>query len=163
MEEKDMRDMSDTGKEAGEEKFILGIDPGTYKVGLAVVKTTNRGLYFRRIVTLSELLRVVEMLVEEFMPELLILGDGTGHKFILQLLRRKFPWGPKIVLFPERNTTLRARQLYISQARGFIDTVIRFFKSFFIDVDDLAAYLIALDYLEGELDPKRYNVKRKGS
>ncbi len=141
------------------EEFILSIDPGTFKCGIAVVNIRNHEMVFRKIVHVSELLGIVEVLVEEFMPKVILIGDGTGHKFIRDLLTRKLRGKPHLKVVPERNTTMRARQLFVSEARNPLEGLIKFLKSFFVEVDDLAAYIIALDYLMGNLD--RHDERRR--
>ena len=142
-------------------RFLLSIDPGTYKIGLAVINVNTGDLAFKRIVTLGEFMDLVEVLASEFLPEVIVLGDGTGHKFLFEVLRKRFKGKYRVLLFPERNTTLRARQFYVSQGRNLIDTILRFFRVSFMEVDDIAAYLIGLDYLNSLSEKEKKDRKRR--
>jgi len=124
-------------------RAILALDPGTDKCGLALVSAEGQVLAHDVVPT--------QGVVEKVRPQLgegvrLIVGAGTGHKAVADLLRRA---GLNFELVEERNTTLIARRLYwqANPPRGWRRLVPKGLLLPPEPVDDWAAVALARRYL----------------
>ncbi len=139
------------------DEFIVAIDPGTRKCGIAVIESVKGKGVVLRVVRKEELLKALIPLLEEFMPETVVMGDGTGHKevrdMIVPLLDSR---GIRLVIFPERSTTVKAARLYVDMVSNPIAKLFRFIKSLFINLDDLAAMVIGLEFLKAQRKHQAY-------
>ena len=88
--------------------FVMGIDPGRDKCGVAVLSTTGE-IQFQRVVPTDELADVVKTLSARFALSTVILGDGTTHKSAAKKLSDA---GLTFKLVDEKHTTEEARRLY---------------------------------------------------
>jgi len=100
----------------------LAIDPGTQKAGVAIADLPDQPLpeaqllntvqlLHRAVVSIEELFTCLPGWLEQYKPQRLLLGAGTGSKALLARLKERFPhlrWE----LVEERDTTLQARRLY---------------------------------------------------
>ncbi|GBC92020.1 hypothetical protein HRbin15_00481 [bacterium HR15] len=110
----------------------LAIDPGTQKAGVAIAELPDQSrmedksptepnrfdellntvqILHRAVLPLEELLERLPVWLEQYAPQRLLLGAGTGSKALLARLKERFPhlhWE----LVEERDTTLQARRLY---------------------------------------------------
>ncbi len=134
------------------DRFLLAIDPGTRKCGLAIIEVSQRRLLLLKIVNLDKLPNILKLYFEEFMLKTIVIGDGTGYKIVKTIIEDMFGSKVKIYRVQERSTTLKARQLYVKMAKNPLDWLIRFIKSFFVNLDDLSAYIIGLRYLNNGND-----------
>lgn len=89
---------------------ILAIDPGKDKCGIAVL-SNNKIVLERKVISRKSLSVEIMGILSRFEIDTIILGGGTGSKDINKELR-KFIQEVKIVLFPEKFTTLDARKRY---------------------------------------------------
>ncbi|MCC2668672.1 MAG: hypothetical protein K0Q72_1143 [Armatimonadetes bacterium] len=127
---------------------VLAVDPGREKCGLAVVDS-ERGILARGVVPTSTVAAVVREWNKAHRPELLVVGDGTAGKRVGAALSEiRLP----LEVFPEVNTTLRARTRYFQEhpRRGWRRLVPTTLQTPPIPVDDYAAVLIAEDYLAAQ-------------
>ena len=88
--------------------FVMGIDPGRDKCGLAVLSAAG-DIKFQRVVATNELADVIKTLSAQFELSTVILGNGTTHKFAAQKLSDA---GLTFQLVDEKHTTEEARRLY---------------------------------------------------
>ena len=88
--------------------FIMGIDPGRDKCGVAVLTAAGE-INFQRVVATDELADVLKTLAADFAIDTVILGDGTTHKSAAEKIRAA---GLKFLLVDEKHTTEEARRLY---------------------------------------------------
>ena len=88
--------------------FVMGIDPGRDKCGVAVLSSTGE-IKFQRVVATDELADVVKNLSAQFELSTVILGDGTTHKFAAKKVSDA---GLTFKLVDEKHTTEEARRLY---------------------------------------------------
>ena len=131
--------------------MILAIDPGTSKIGFAVMDRAGRpgpqGVvplqgWERRLAELADLGRI----------RIVVLGDGTNRVNIEQGLKRLLPQ-VVIVAVNERGSTVDAWRLKREAEAGrnlpkqFWFTLKQLFSP--EPVDDYAARVLALRYLEG--------------
>lgn len=88
--------------------YIIGIDPGRDKCGVAVL-TSDSEIIFEEVIPTAEFESAVKMLSAQYKFELAILGNGTTHKYAEEVLRR-LKLTVKIV--DEKFTTEEARREY---------------------------------------------------
>ncbi|MBO8127179.1 MAG: Holliday junction resolvase RuvX [Firmicutes bacterium] len=98
---------------------ILALDPGTDKLGIAVL-TDSKEVLFRAVVARSQLTERFGELVGKYNPNVVVLGSGTGSEsFKEELKRRKLvPEDCKIVLVDEYRTSEAARRQYLAEHRS---------------------------------------------
>ena len=151
--------------------MLLGIDPGINKCGWALVNF-NGTLYasgiipsdmpvdwFLALSLVGELrVRLLQPWTKEppdsFSDEnvaCIILGTGTGSKRIKEQLKNYYSES-EIILTEEKFTTLKARDLYwqLHPPRGFWRLLPISILGIPRDIDDLAAWAIALRKIETE-------------
>ncbi len=100
----------------------LAIDPGTQKAGVAIAELPDQPVseeqlpdtaqvLLRAVIAIDELMARLPEWLQQYAPQQLLLGAGTGSRALLSRLKAQFPdrhWQ----LVEERDTTLQARQLY---------------------------------------------------
>lgn len=91
-------------------KYILAIDPGKEKCGLAVIDEVGN-VQLLKAISLLDFTASVKDICENFQLEHILLGDGTGSKDFQQRLK-EFVKVDSIEIVDEKNTTLLARELY---------------------------------------------------
>jgi RNase H-fold protein (predicted Holliday junction resolvase) len=133
-------------------RYILGIDPGNYKIGIAILDTKNNTIIYKNITKIFNFLDVIQTMINEYEIIKIVLGNGTGYKKILFLINslnslQNFSKNLSVEIISEHNTTFQARKLYINEAKNWLAKLIRFIKSFFIDIDDYSAIVILQKYL----------------
>lgn len=96
------------------EKTVLAIDPGSRKLGMALVKRTSENklnLLWHKICPVEML---ASALVEANATEtysMVIVGNGTGSNDLVTELRREQP-SIGILIVNEKDTTMQARERY---------------------------------------------------
>ena len=118
-------------------------------MGLALAEQVGgewRVLY-RAVVPMEHLHDTLQAVLAEYAPERLLVGAGTGAKRLLPQLRAWFPhfsWEP----VAERDTTLRARELYFQYhpPRGWRRLLPKGMRVPPEPYDDYAALAIILQY-----------------
>jgi RNase H-fold protein (predicted Holliday junction resolvase) len=133
-------------------RYILGIDPGNYKIGIAILDTKNNTIIYKNIIKIFNFLDVIQTMINEYEIIKIVLGNGTGYKKILFLINslnspQNFSKNLSVEIINEHNTTFQARKLYVNEAKNWLAKLIRFIKSFFIDIDDYSAIVILQKYL----------------
>lgn len=89
--------------------MYLAIDPGSAKCGLALVDPAGR-LVRQETLPIRSVLESVSCYLEQYRPDRIILGRGTGYqKWRLELARIS---GREPILVEEKDSTLLARRLY---------------------------------------------------
>lgn len=126
---------------------VLGVDPGTRKVGLAVIDATGVTLEIA-IEPEPDVAGRVRALVQRHAIEAIAMGTGTHAAAVTARLA---DLGIPIVMVDERETTLRARSLYFADhpPRGWRRLIPLGMQLPPRPIDDYAAVLIARRYLEG--------------
>lgn len=132
------------------QNFILAIDPGSDKVGYAIL---NFDLSHGEmgIVYLSEVHRIFKKFCEaaEEKPQALVIGNGTAAQAVCKLynsLELEVP----VRFAEEKNTTYKARARYFSEnpPTGFWKLVPLGLQMPPRPIDDYAALLIGEKYLQ---------------
>ena len=119
---------------------ILGIDPGTRKIGFAILDGGG-GIVVRGIEPPERLVERLNELLAEYPVEVIALGRGTNASEVGADLRAL---GVPIHLVDERETTLGARTLYFLEhpPRGWRRLIPRGMQLPPCPIDDYAAVLI---------------------
>jgi RNase H-fold protein (predicted Holliday junction resolvase) len=127
---------------------VLGIDPGTRKVGFAIAADTESPPLALGIEPLETLVDRLMPLLRRYPVDALALGAGTNASRVAKLLGAL---GLPVHLIDEHDTTYRARALYFaanppSGWRRLIPLGLQLPPR---PIDDYAALLIARRYIEG--------------
>ncbi|WP_312336671.1 pre-16S rRNA-processing nuclease YqgF [Anaerospora hongkongensis] len=94
-------------------QYIIAVDPGREKCGIAVVNSSEDAV-LQRVVETTELVSCVRQLAERYAALTVILGDGTAHQQAETELRG-VQVGDKLLnveLINEKHSTEEARHLY---------------------------------------------------
>jgi hypothetical protein len=138
---------------------LIVIDPGREKHGVAVVDARGTCLA-RTILPGVELIPQVLRWQEGLGPARLLLGDGTGHREVLHLLREA---GLSAEVVPEQDTTRRARIRYFTEhpPSGWRRLLPVGLLTPPNPIDDYAALIIAEDFLAGATPQKNLGENRE--
>ena len=130
---------------------VLGIDPGTRKVGYAVIDDAGRTVELG-IEPIEGFGARIKGLLARWTIETIAVGTGTNAQILSCELS---PLGLPIVFVDERETTLRARSLYFADhpPRGWRRLIPLGMQLPPRPIDDYAAVLIARRYLADEGNP----------
>jgi RNase H-fold protein (predicted Holliday junction resolvase) len=88
--------------------YLLAIDPGRDKCGLAVL-TSDGGVVQKLTVKIDEVADKIARFIDAYDPISVCIGDGTGSGNIRKLISGLYKGTVSTV--PERGTTLEAREL----------------------------------------------------
>ncbi|MHB8178234.1 MAG: RuvC family protein [Vulcanimicrobiaceae bacterium] len=124
---------------------VLGVDPGTAKVGYAVLDPAGLVLV-RGIVPPRELSELLARLAAAQAIDVVALGSGTNARQVRAILEGM---GLPLCSIDERETTLRARALYFAEhpPHGWRRLIPIGLQLPPVPIDDYAAVLIARRYL----------------
>lgn len=125
---------------------VLGIDPGTRKVGFALIQDAVSPPLARGIEPLESLVARVAPLLADHPIAAVALGAGTNARRLAQMLE---VFGVPVHLIDETDTTYRARTLYFADhpPRGWRRLVPLGLQLPGRPIDDYAAMLIARRYI----------------
>ncbi len=122
--------------------MLIALDPGQ-NLGIAFIEEDTSRLLWCEVITL-EGLRTLDV------PpgSTFVVGDGTGHEKVLQVLQER---GLTFTLVDEMGTTLEAKDLYFQAhpPKGLLKFLPKGMWAAPRNLDDYAAYAIALRYLQG--------------
>lgn len=130
-------------------KYLLALDPGSEKIGTAVLDYQAQEQE-KTIVKTEELIDHLKEIFKIYQIEEIIIGNGTGAEKIIKLLKNNFE-SLKIELVEEKFTTEEAQARYLKEKpmsnyekllRKFIDWKLK------KPLDDYAALIIAEKYLK---------------
>jgi RNase H-fold protein (predicted Holliday junction resolvase) len=127
-------------------QVVLGIDPGTRKVGFALIDAADAPALARGIEPLETLIERLRPLLQEHPIAAVALGGGTNAARIGAALA---VLGAPVHIIDERDTTYRARALYFAEHpptgwRRLLPIGLQLPPG---PIDDYAAMLIARRYL----------------
>ncbi len=127
---------------------ILGVDPGTRKVGFAVVDAEGQARDLG-ISPIADFGARVRLLLEQWTIAVIAVGTGTNARTLGGELAGL---GVPVTYVDERETTLRARSLYFADhpPRGWRRLIPLGMQLPPRPIDDYAAVLIARRYLADE-------------
>jgi len=134
--------------------YLLALDPGSDKVGTAVLDYQAQEKE-KTIVKIDELLDHLEEIFKTYQIEEIIIGNGTGAEEIIELLKNSLK-DKKISLVEEEFTTEEAQTRYLKEKpMSNYEKLLRKIVSWKLKkpLDDYAALIIGEKYLE-KLDKK---------
>jgi RNase H-fold protein (predicted Holliday junction resolvase) len=134
------------------EELVIAIDPGREKCGVAVVHKT-RGLLHKEIVPTSGLVAKVAVLLSEFQPNAVILGNRTSSQTARQQLNDLLTSANedrKLVLVDEHRSTDEARTRYWQEnpPQGWKRLIPVTMQVPSVPVDDYVAVILAERYFQ---------------
>ncbi len=91
---------------------VLAVDPGTAKVGYAIVRPDGTVLK-HGIAEVADIGGIAADAVEAHGVETIIIGDGTGRERVLELIGERVCTA-ELVIVSERDSTLEARDVYFA-------------------------------------------------
>jgi RNase H-fold protein (predicted Holliday junction resolvase) len=127
-------------------RAVLGIDPGTRKVGFALVEDMESPAIARGIEPLESLVERIAPLLAQHPISAVALGSGTNATRLARMLESL---GVPVHVIDETDTTYRARALYFAEhpPRGWRRLLPLGLQVPPGPIDDYAAMLIARRYL----------------
>jgi len=128
------------------EGVVMAIDPGSSKVGLAVVRSDGQVLH-RAVLAIEECERDLASLYQRFRPQCLVVGSGTGFRAMEMLLRRVLPDVPMQVV-DEAYTSEQARRRYLREnpPKGWRKLIPSWLRTPDRPYDDYVAVILAERY-----------------
>jgi len=125
---------------------VLGVDPGTRKVGFALVEDMESPAIARGIEPLESLVERIAPLLAQHPISAVALGSGTNATRLARMLESL---GVPVHVIDETDTTYRARALYFAEhpPRGWRRLLPLGLQVPPGPIDDYAAMLIARRYL----------------
>lgn len=129
--------------------WIIAIDPGRMKCGIAIVSGPDPVVcHYRTIVNADTLILSIKPLINEY-PQLskLIIGSGTGSATLRRAITSAFTELPTEVI-DEYKSSERARQRYIEHIipAGWRRLIPKSFRTPDRPYDDFVAWILAEDY-----------------
>ena len=127
--------------------MILGFDPGRDKCGIALMNQ-KREILYHQVVESVKALATLDSLVQDYHPQLIVMGDQTTAKTWKQALETKLTSSLSIVMVDERNSTLEARDRYweMYPAKGLARLIPQGMRIPPRPVDDIVAILLIERY-----------------
>lgn len=135
-------------------KYLLALDPGSDKVGTAVLDYQAQEKE-KTIVKIEELVDHLKEIFKIYQIKEIIIGNGTGAEKIVEIIKNNFK-DRKITLVEEEFTTEEAQSRYLKEKpMSNYEKLLRKIVSWKLKkpLDDYAALIIGEKYLE-KLDKK---------
>jgi RNase H-fold protein (predicted Holliday junction resolvase) len=125
---------------------VMAIDPGSSKVGLAVVRSDGQVLH-RAVLAIEECERELVSLYQRFRPQCIVVGGGTGFRAMEMLLRRVLPDAP-LQVANEAYTSEEARRRYLRETppKGWRRLIPSWLRTPDKPYDDYVAVILAERY-----------------
>lgn len=135
--------------------IIIGFDPGRDKCGIAVMKD-NHHLLYHQVIESEQALTTINNLLQEYNPELLVMGNQTTSKSWKAKLEKVFPSSLEIKMVNEWNSSVEARDRYwqMYPRRGLKRLIPQGLLLPPRPVDDIVAIILIERYLNPEMERK---------
>lgn len=127
--------------------MILGFDPGRDKCGIAIINSQQEVLY-HQVVESAQAISTLNGLIQEYNPEVLVMGNQTTSKNWQQKLVTNLNMTIPMVMVDERNSTVEARTRYwqMYPPQGFTRLIPLGLRIPPRPVDDIVAILLIERY-----------------
>lgn len=127
--------------------MILGFDPGRDKCGIAIINSQQEVLY-HQVVESAQAISTLNGLIQEYNPEVLVMGNQTTSKNWQQKLVNNLSMTIPIVMVDEKNSTLEAQNRYwqMYPPQGFTRLIPLGLRIPPRPVDDIVAILLIERY-----------------
>lgn len=141
---------------------MASVDPGKEKCGLAVVAKDLK-VQFRKVVITAHIAEELNMVLETYAPQKILVGSGTFSKKVRELIRSVHEEIPRKVV-DEKHSTEQARMKYFKEnpPRGLWRLIPVTLQVPPEPYDDYAAVVLAEKYFSGE-NPEPGNSKKNSS
>jgi RNase H-fold protein (predicted Holliday junction resolvase) len=128
--------------------YILAIDPGREKCGLAVLSPEKKCVA-RKLCLLIELGDQIVSICAQYKISIILIGNGT-HAKPVQKEVAKLELSANIMFVPEKNSSLEARSYYwkANPPRGLRKLIPTSLRVPPVPVDDFAAQILAERFLK---------------
>jgi RNase H-fold protein (predicted Holliday junction resolvase) len=128
--------------------MLLGFDPGRDKCGVAVMGR-DRQVYFHDVVLSESAIAALQLLLEKYAIDLMVMGDQTTSKQWKEKIRVNFP-PLKIVQVDERYSSLEARDRFwkMYPPKGFSRLIPEGMRTPPRPIDDIVAIILMERYLD---------------
>lgn len=139
---------------------LLAIDPGTAKCGVAVVRSDGHVLY-RAIVPTGAIVEQTQSLIAAHQPFLIICGNGTGAKPIIQALQAA-QFAVPIQLVDESHTSEAARIRFVRENRPpLLQRLLpRSLRTPWLPYDDYVAIILAERYWQAAFKRNNFHADK---
>lgn len=131
-------------------EYILGVDPGRSKCGLAVV-AINGACITRRVVPVTQVEEVAKELLKAYSPQVVVLGDRTGAEDFRRRIEQVLAMSGRrttVTMIDEHRSSEEGRHRYlVDNRRGWRRFVPIGLQSPSRPFDDYVAEVLALRYL----------------
>ncbi|MCX6645044.1 MAG: hypothetical protein NTY09_01595, partial [bacterium] len=126
--------------------YILAIDPGLNKCGLAVLDSDGR-IAARVWCKRNRLEDILKDLISQYKPSKIAVGDGTGSAEIVKMAEKQLPG--KVKMVKERGIKYLARELSLNESthRGFSLWLMKKLRSDLTDLSAWAAVVIGRRFI----------------
>ena len=133
-------------------KYVLAIDPGRYKCGIAVVNDTGECKKIKNI-DVDTFEKEIGVIIEDFFIDTIIIGNGTGSIDFINKIYTTFKH-INIEIIDETNTTFLAKKLYweMNKPKGLNRLLPLGMRTLPEPVDAYAALLLAKKWLENKIN-----------
>ncbi len=131
----------------GDGVTVLAIDPGRSKCGVAIVRR-DEGILARSVVHKEDLRRLLHTLIQQFHPDVIVLGCGTGMKDVEKIIS-SLDSTLKIEIVDENYTSIDARKRFFKEnpPRGLKRLIPTTLQTPNVAYDDYVAVILAERYL----------------
>jgi RNase H-fold protein (predicted Holliday junction resolvase) len=128
--------------------MLLGFDPGRDKCGVAVMGS-DRQLYYHDVVLSENAISSLQLLLEKYSIDLIVMGDQTTSKQWKEKIMVNFPH-LNIVQVDERYSSLEARDRFwqMYPAKGFSRLIPEGMRTPPRPIDDIVAIILMERYLD---------------
>lgn len=128
-------------------RIVLAIDPGTSKIGMALVERRgprDLAILWRAIRPLDAIMEAIDEACHVAEPQVTLVGDGTGSKNLVAKLREDRP-SLCLMLVNEKDTSYEARARYWEHNprrgwRRFLPSTLQVPPE---PIDDFVAFILA--------------------
>lgn len=128
--------------------MLLGFDPGRDKCGVAVMGR-DRQVYFHDVVLSESAIESLQLLLEKYSIDLMVMGDQTTSKQWKEKIRVNFPH-LNIVQVDERYSSLEARDRFwkMYPPQGFSRLIPEGMRTPPRPIDDIVAIILMERFLD---------------
>ncbi|MCX5751539.1 MAG: hypothetical protein NT099_07740 [Candidatus Saganbacteria bacterium] len=128
--------------------YILAIDPGREKCGLAVLSPEKKCVV-RKPCLLTELGSQIASICAQYKISIILIGNGTNSKPVQKEVA-KLELPVNIIFVPEQNSSMEARKYYweANKPKGLWRLIPTSLRVPPIPVDDFAAQILAERFLK---------------
>lgn len=132
-------------------KILISIDPGKEKCGIILANKDLGVVLDGKVVHRNSVIELINLWRENYLVDLIVMGNGTTSSFWKSNIQEKV--STSVILFDEKNTTLRARNRYweLWEKNIFLKLIPNGLIIPNENLDAIAALILLEDYLKIKL------------